>query len=484
MHRRDVLRFGASALGASVLGSIGAAAHPGPYRPYGSVTVDGAKEAVVGDNGTTVFVAATDGYAVDDVSVADQPEVVAERRKLLADREGGPLRGIYDVKLSGDTLVVVGPANPIPGALAGMLVEDVSDPENPETVAFYETDYPIHNCYLDGDYAYLTGNDGGENPIVVVDVSGEPEEVGRWSLPAYDDAWSDVDSWLRSTHDVWVQDGRAYLAEWDAGTWILDVSDPTEPSYLGRLGGRPSDELADLTAREVRHEGVTPPGNDHFVTVSDDGTLLGVGRESWAASTEEDGLVGGPSGITLYDIADPTDPTELATIDPPPSDRPTYGGTWTTAHNFEFHGDRLYSSWYRGGVKRHDVSDPTDPVELTWWRDPAVASFWSAQVAVPGETFVASDMGVPRRQGAELYVFPDHAGDQADAPRLTNGTTTTDSPDVITASPTPTAGPTTAASATPDGTSDVDAPGFGVGVGLTALGAAAWRLTRGGDEEE
>ena len=143
MHRRDVLRLGATALGAAVLGSSTAAAHPGPYRPYGSVAVDGAKEAVVAPDGTTVLVAATDGYAVVDVSVADQPEVVAERRNLLSDRDAGPLRGIYDVKLHGDRLIVVGPANTLPGALAGMLVEDVSDPANPETVAFYETDYPI-----------------------------------------------------------------------------------------------------------------------------------------------------------------------------------------------------------------------------------------------------------------------------------------------------------------------------------------------------
>jgi hypothetical protein len=476
MHRRDVLRLGAAALGASVLGSSTAAAHPGPYRPYGSVEVDGAKEAVVGPDGQYVFVAATTGYAVVDISVADRPQIVAERRDLLSDRESGPLRGIYDVKLDGDRLLVVGPANPLPGALAGMLVEDVSDPANPQTLAFYETDHPIHNCFLDGDYAYLTANNGGKNPIVVVDVSGEtPAEVARWSLPGYDEAWSEVPPWLRSTHDVWVQDGVAYLAQWDAGTWLLDVSDPTAPTYLSTVGGVARSELAGLSESEVKRAGLVPPGNHHYVTVDDDASLLGVGRESWAKRTEEGELTGGPSGIDLWDIADPTAPERLTTIEPPTSDEPAYGGVWTTAHNFEFRGDRLYSSWYQGGVKRHDISDPANPEELTWWRDPENASFWTARLAVPGETFVASDMGVPRNNGAELYVFPDHAGDQQDPPPLGNETTTGGS-GVITASPTPTTSPDSGSSASTTGASEVAAPGFGVGVGLTALGVAGWRL--------
>lgn len=471
MRRRDVLRTGLAGLGLSVLGSSRTAAHPGAYRPYGSVEVDGAKEAVVGPDGRYVFVAATDGYAVVDVSVADRPEVVAEHRNLLADRDGGPLRGIYDVKLDGDRLLVVGPANPLPGALAGMLVADVSDPANPETVAFHETDYPIHNCFLDGDYAYLTANNGGKNPIVVVDVSGDdPEEVARWSLPDYDETWSDVPPWLRSTHDVWVQDGVAYLAQWDAGTWLVDVSDPTAPTYLANFGGVPRSELADLSEGEVKRQGTTLPGNHHYVAVDDDSNVLGVGRESWANRTDDGELVGGPGGIDLWEITDPTAPTRLATIDPPPSDEPTRGGVWTTAHNFEFRGDRLYSSWYQGGVKRHDISDPANPVALTWWRNPSQASFWTARLAVPGETFVASDMGVPRREGSELYVFPDHAGDQQNPPSLTTETTT-DGSAVITASPTPTSD-----SSTTTETSEVDAPGFGVGVGLTALGVAGWRL--------
>ncbi|MFC6726980.1 LVIVD repeat-containing protein, partial [Halobium palmae] len=166
---------------------------------------------------------------------------------LLADRENGPLRGVYDVKVDGDTLLVVGPANPLGEALHGALVVDVSDPANPEEVSFFGTDYPIHNAYLRDGYAYLTANDWERNPIVVVDVSGSnPEEVGRWSILDRDEAWGDVPAGVRTVHDVHVQDDVAYLVHWDAGTWLLDVSDPSNPTYLADFRGQSIEELASV----------------------------------------------------------------------------------------------------------------------------------------------------------------------------------------------------------------------------------------------
>ncbi|WP_224447882.1 LVIVD repeat-containing protein [Haloprofundus salilacus] len=485
MRRRDVLRGSAAALGLSTavpLTTSRVAAHPGPYRPYGFVDVAGAKEAVVADDERAVFVAASSGYAVVDVSVADRPEVVAERRQLLSEQENGPLRQIYDVKLNdaGERLLVVGPANGVPGALSGMLVEDVSDPQNPETLAFFETDYPIHNCYLDGSYAYLSGNEYDRNPLVVVDLRrDDPEEVARWSLLDEDPAWGDLAAGRRTVHDVWVQDDVAYLAHWDAGTWMLDVSDPTDPQTIGRLGSPSPSELVASDGQTPRRESALPPGNDHYVATNEEGTLLGVGKESWAVRASNGELVGGPSGVELWDVSDRTAPRKLSTIEPPPTPDPTYGGVWTTSHNFELRNGRLYTSWYQGGVKRHDVSDPSNPQELAWWRDPTKASFWTARLAVPGETFVASSMGTDDAPG-RLYVFPDHAGQQTNPPSLESEGES--EADVLTPTAAPDSGDGGTASATEtsgtggdaDDSSAIVVPGFGVGSAVTALGVGAW----------
>jgi len=92
MHRRDALRAVGAGLGVGALGFGGrarASAAP-PYAPLSHVGLVGAKEAVVG-GGRTAYLAVTDGYAAVDVSDPARPVVVAERRGLLADREGGPL---------------------------------------------------------------------------------------------------------------------------------------------------------------------------------------------------------------------------------------------------------------------------------------------------------------------------------------------------------------------------------------------------------
>lgn len=471
MRRRQMLRLLAG--GAALSSLPGAAtAHPTPvgtaadettqsrpdtgYGPLSRLDIDGATEAVVSEDGTTVFVAATTGYAIVDISDPTAPVLLAERRDLFSERQKGPLQGIYDVKIDGETLLVVGPANPGQSQLTGAVVVDVSDPASPQCRAFYETGYPIHNCDLDSDLAYLTANSGESRSLAIVDVTGgDPTEVGRWSLTEFDEAWSDLPPFPRTLHDVSVQDGTAYLAHWDAGTWILDVSAPASPEVISHIG---RDAETVIEEYESRADGYTPlPGNDHYAAVNEDATLLAIGREAWATEERPDG---GPGEIDLYDISEPATPKKLATIDPPPTENPTQEGQWTTAHNFEFRNSIFYSSWYRGGVKRHDVSDPANPVELTWWADLPHAEFWSARVAVPGATFVA-----PSRRTATspagLYVFPDSNGETTwgfgDDPKTSTATAT----------PTPTETETTTSS-----------PGFGVGTALAALGLGALALWR------
>jgi len=203
------------------------------------------------------------------------------------------------------------------------------------------------------------------------------------------------------------------------------------------------------------------PGNSHYAAVDDAGDLLAVGREAWATEALP---AGGPGGIDLLDVSDPASPQYRTTIEPPPTPDATQDGSWTTAHNFEFRDGVLYSSWYRGGVKRHDVSDPTDPELLTWWADRPHAEFWTARVGVPGSTFVASSRGTADAPAA-LYVFPDAAG-------VTTYGFGDDQP-VATSTPTrtPTSTPTPTATTT-------ESPGFGTLAALAGVGVGAFAWLR------
>jgi len=513
-------------------GSVLATDHA-DFGPIGSVAVTNdsssfqATEAATTPDGRYAFVAKLDGFHTVDLADPADPTVVATRAATLGP-DGEALGSLKDLQYDRERLLVV--SDDYGSGPNGLAVFDVSDPTEPRPVRSYETGYPIHNADLYRGHAYLTTGPALE----VVDVAADqPSVVAAWSVTDYDDTYQSVQRSLRNLHDIVVERDRAYLAYWDAGAWILDVSDPTTPTYLGHAADYTAAELAALESGEIGEQFYEPPGNAHYAQPNDDGTLLAVGAESWnveGSSIEtnepDDEDEGGPGGIALYDITDPANPRELATIDPPlPPEGETArrsDGYFTTAHNFDIVGDILYSSWYRAGVKVHDISDPAAPVELAHWSNGSETSFWTARCAVPGEYFVGVSHGnfddVARPGG--LYVFPDPAeatatvtpnvtptptaaGPSTETPTesVTDGRTGgTDSDNADDAgsepsesstgtSPTnspPTDGDTATAPATPapDPTTTSGAgPGLGVLAALAGLGVGAWRFGRrtGGD---
>lgn len=463
MRRRAVLGAIAGGLGLGGLAGRGRPAAAG-FGPLARLEVAGTAEAVVAEDGRSAFVSTGDGFAAIDLADPDEPRLLSRRRDLLADRPGGPLVDVRDLAIEGDRLLVPGPADHAGDRLNGFLLVDVADPAEPVPVGAYEADAPIHNATLAADRAYLFG----ATEAVVVDVSGDPHEVGRWSPADHDASWAGVDRTLWRSHDGLVRDGVGFFACWDAGTWVVDVTEPADPAVLAVVAEGSIDDLAGLTGAGARRESSEPPGNHHSVGLSGDGSLLAIGRESWDAEAG-DGR-GGPSGIDLYDVTEPSAPTHLSTIDPPRARDETRRGVWTTAHNVDLAGGRLYTAWYQGGVKVHDVRDPAAPRELAWWRDPASTAFWAARALPDRGRFVASGSTyVDPGHTPGLFVFPDRAGSQ------------TDPPDGLGDGPFPSPTLATAGGSTPTTTAPTSRTttggqaGFGLGSGLAGVGLA-WRL--------
>lgn len=414
MRRREALRLGGSVLTATGLfgraaTSTASAATDG-FDPLGRLELPGAKELVVDDG--VAYVAVTDGFATVDVSDPADPTLLAERRNLLADHPDGPMAGIQDGKIGGDYYALGGPAHPRSGVPYAAVVFDVSDPADPRSVLTHETAFYHHNLDTDGETLFLCGNDGEGNPLVCVDIDSG-EELGRWSVLESDDRWGEVNHRLREFHDVWVEDEVAYCALWNAGTWLLDVSDPTDPTPITHVRGLDPTELADVeTTGDRRTALLTLPGNDHFAMPQrgGDGRLVALNEEAWAS--DADAAESELGGVELWDTAAGE---RLARIEALPTEDATFGGVWTTAHNFGFVGDRLYTSWYRGGVRVHDVSDPADPRELAHWRDTETTQFWTAQRGP--DCVVASSWRDPSAEDPEsaaaVYTFSDPADPDA-----------------------------------------------------------------------
>lgn len=462
MRRRAVLGAIAGGLGLGELAGRGRPAGTA-FGPLAWIEVTGTAETVVTGDGCSAFVTTGDGFAAIDLTDPAAPRVLSRRRDLLADRPGGPLVDVRDLAIEGDRLLVPGPADHAGDRLSGFLLVDVAKPAEPVTVGTFVADAPIHNAALAGDRAYLFGS----TEVVIVDVSGDPHEVGRWAPADHDVSWAGVDQNLWRSHDGIVRDGVGFFACWDAGTWVVDVADPGEPAVLAVVADRTTDDLAGLTGAESRRESTEAPGNHHSVRLSDDGSLLAIGHESWDAEAG-DGR-GGPSGVDLYDVTDPSAPAYRSTIAPPRARDETRRGVWTTAHNVDLTGGQLYSAWYQGGVRIHDVGEPTAPRELAWWRDPASTAFWTAQALPDRGRFVASGSTyVDPGHMPGLFVFPDRAGNQAGSPNDLR-----DEP-FPSSTRTPRGGRSPHFTAPMSRTTTGGQAGFGIGPGLAGIGLV-WR---------
>ncbi|QRV13878.1 hypothetical protein JMJ58_13045 [Haloterrigena salifodinae] len=419
MQRRAFLRAGGAA--GAVLTVPGAAAGPAAatprasqeapdsFEPLGQLELSGGDpaEVVVDDDGETAYLATTYGFATVDLGDPTALEPLAERNQLEVDGRG--FTRIFDVKVDGDRLAVVGPADKGFGEFNGFELYDVSDPADPAVVDRYETGFHIHNCFFADELLYVVANGPDDTALVIYDTSDDDtEEVGRWSLLDHEPEWEDVYWYAHYLHDVTVRDDLAFLPFWDAGTYLVDVSDPSAPEYVSHVR---DPDVGDDRSYGGSEAVYGLPGNDHYAAVDDAGDLLAVGRESW--TTDDPAPPNGPGGIDLYDVTEPTAPDPLASIEPPESDDASRrGGEWTTAHNFELRDGRLYSAWYQGGIKIHDVGDPAAPEELAHWRATDEAALWTARVANDGATVVASSTSrIPATDiGGALYTFPTGLG--------------------------------------------------------------------------
>lgn len=118
-----------------------------------------------------------------------------------------------------------------------------------------------------------------------------------------------------------VDAGRAYLVAWGYGLVVADLSDPAQPTELGRLEyGFPS--------------AVAASGDFAYLGTATNGGILQV-----------------------VDVSDPAHPTPRGAL-----------GV-TTINRLQVHGDYVYAADELSGVHVFDVSDPDAPVEVALWSD-------------------------------------------------------------------------------------------------------------------
>jgi len=257
----------------------------------------------------------------------------------------------------------------IVGLNNGTSIVDVTDPANPVEI-FYEAG--MNSIWRDiktyGDYAYVSteANQG----LLIIDLSPLP---GSTTLPTALYTGPVGDPW-QSAHNLYQDDGYLYVfgANRDnGGAIILDVAtDPMNPIEVGTFeewymhdGYVRNDtgyfshvndgffsivDLADksnIQLVDVLGTTTTPSVFTHNSWTSEDGQTL------FTTDEKEDGY------IASYDISDPANPIFLDQIQSSP-------GNDVIPHNAHVKGNYLITSYYVDGVVVHDISDPSNMVEV------------------------------------------------------------------------------------------------------------------------
>ncbi|MGH9102102.1 MAG: LVIVD repeat-containing protein, partial [Acidimicrobiales bacterium] len=258
---------------------------------------------------------------------------------------------------------------------AGMELFDVSDPQSPRSVGFFDTSGPhsrgAHFVWLSGGRAYLSSGMPGFEPrhpkdhqiVVIVDVEhpDRPQEIGRWWLPGVgegDQAPAPerhpvFDGGFRP-HNLNVypeRADRAYVGYLDAGVVVLDISDPARPRQVSRLDYHPP-----------------LPGFTHTVLPLLDRGLLAVTDEANRPNAEDH-----PKLLWLMDMSCEPHLAVLGTAPLPPVEEQRHRGGRFGAHNLHENDpspaawrsqDVVVGTFFNAGVRAFDVTDPFHPSEV------------------------------------------------------------------------------------------------------------------------
>jgi hypothetical protein len=242
----------------------------------------------------------------------------------------------------------------------GFKVYDVADKVTPKEIAYVRTHgVGVHRFDADSRYAYISTEMEGfvGNILIVYDMADptRPTEVSRWWMPGQHVAAGETPHWRGLSHRLHHAlrfGNELWAAVWFAGVRVLDASD-----------------IRNLTVKgEFNYH---PPFPEPTHTVAPVPVRL-EGRQVAVAVDEEHDHVHGQlhGGLWFLDVEErdairPIGMFHLSELDSPFSrSAPRFG-----AHQFQERvaDHRLYCTWFSGGLRMLDISDPTAPEEIGWY---------------------------------------------------------------------------------------------------------------------
>jgi hypothetical protein len=265
----------------------------------------------------------------------------------------------------------------------GLDLWDVSDPRNPQHLAFWSSGpgngaAGVHELHLfqRGDRAYVAAAVPfselleGQGDFRLVDVTDprRPAQVSAWGatldgglVPGREQTFYD--------HSAYTNDAGtlAILSYWDAGAIVLDIADPARPRFVGRTTGN----------------------NTHSVWLAQGESVLLTADE-----------LGQPEGgawgyLHAWDVRDSAAPREIGSFATPDSRSGRPGRQYAyTVHNPFVRGGVAYLSWFGEGVRVVDLADPAAPREIAAFIPAGAGDPYGVYPAAPEVWGVHADRGV------------------------------------------------------------------------------------------
>ena len=232
----------------------------------------------------------------------------------------------------------------------GIVICELNDPAHPKVISEFTEGVTsgVHSAFVYrqekfGTHVYLTNDGTGAMHVIDITDPYKPHEAGTWKTGNRPEAG-------RTLHDIDVQDGLAYLSNWNDGLVILDIGN-------GMAGGSPSQPVLvsqykyDLNDMYRQVEAAGGPGfirgthtawrHDNYVFIADEVF------PSSGVKGAKDAATGRAYGrLQVIDVTDLKQPKSVAFYEP------EHGGV----HNIWVAGDTLYMGAYNAGFRAFDIS--------------------------------------------------------------------------------------------------------------------------------
>lgn len=310
-----------------------------------------------------------------DVSDPRKPKVVVQTDLPIVNMRSNSL------EVTGDIMAVAYQTPGVNEQKVGVELFDLSTPEDPKSISFFDCSGPhsrgVHQLWFaDGEYVHFAGgsddfvptNPKDDQFYRCIDVRNpsKPSEVGRWWYPGTREGDNvpppprhpTFDSGFRAHNtNVYPQrPDRMYLGYLDGGTFVMDISDKSDPKVIGSWNPHPP-------YNGFAHT-VLPLFSKDILIVTDESV--------------RDDAMDWPKLAWVVDARVEENLVPIGTLPMPPLDDFRNRGGRFGAHNLHenrpgpsFQSDDLiFGTFFNGGLRVFDLKDPLQPKEVAYFVPP------------------------------------------------------------------------------------------------------------------